>query len=184
MLWQTQWITGWMFQVSFMLIGKLTMTFLTGQSRHIPKSWYTDGGPEQGFWCCFADGLLSQRLKPELSLPVVPATIQGINQRPGRCQSCSSVEHVFARTPPVFGRSNATVITFAIVNPNCTVNLFFKQKNNWILVSLTTKLQIKSFTIRHSRSSLAYVERLWKPFVHITWGKLHFCNRHIVHFYM
>ena len=184
MLWQTQWITGWMFQVSFMLIGKLTMTFLTGQSRHIPKSWYTDGGPEQRFWCCFADGLLSQRLKPELSLPVVPATIQGINQRPGRCQSCSSVEHVFARTPPVFGQSNATVITFAIVNPNCTVNLFFKQKNNWILVSLTTKLQIKSFTIRHSRSSLAYVERLWKPFVHITWGKLHFCNRHIVHFYM
>ena len=97
----------------------------------------------------------------ELSLPVVPATIQGINQRPGRCQSCCSVEHVFARTPPVFGRSNATVRTFAIMNPNCTVNPFFKQKTNWILVSLTMKLQIKSFTIHHSRSSLTYVERLW-----------------------
>ena len=112
-----------------MLIGKLTMTFLTGQSRHILKSWYTGGGPEQGFWCCFTDGLLSPKLKPELSLPVVPATIQGINQWPGRCQSCCSVKHVFARTPPVFGRSNATVITFAIVNPNCTVNLFFLTKN-------------------------------------------------------
>ena len=40
-----------------MLIGKLTMAFLTSQSWHILKSWYTVGGSEQGFWCCFADGL-------------------------------------------------------------------------------------------------------------------------------
>ena len=54
---QTQQITGSTFRVSFMLIGKLTMAFLTSQSWHILKSWYTVGGSEQGFWCCFADGL-------------------------------------------------------------------------------------------------------------------------------
>ena len=31
--------------------------FLTGQSWRILKSWYTGVGPEQGFGCCFADGL-------------------------------------------------------------------------------------------------------------------------------
>ena len=49
--------------------------FLTGQSRCVLKSWHTGEGPEQGFWCCFTDGLLRQKLKPELSLPVVLATI-------------------------------------------------------------------------------------------------------------
>ena len=33
------------------------MAFLTGQSWHILKSWYTGAGPEQEFRCCFADGL-------------------------------------------------------------------------------------------------------------------------------
>ena len=54
---RTQQITGSMFRVSFMLIGKLTMAFLTSQSWWVLKSWYTVGGPEQGFWCCFTDGL-------------------------------------------------------------------------------------------------------------------------------
>ena len=31
--------------------------FLTGQSWHVLKSWYTGGNPEQEFWHCFADGL-------------------------------------------------------------------------------------------------------------------------------
>ena len=33
------------------------MAFLTGQSWRVSKSWYTGGGPEQGFRGCFADGL-------------------------------------------------------------------------------------------------------------------------------
>ena len=33
------------------------MAFLTGQSLRVLKSWYTGGGPEQGFRRCFADGL-------------------------------------------------------------------------------------------------------------------------------
>ena len=162
--------------------------FLTGQSRCVLKSWHTGEGPEQGFWCCFTDGLLRQKLKPELSLPVVLATIQGLKQWPGRCQSCCLVEHDFARTPPVFGRSNATVITFCNSEPRLHSKPFFYQKTNWILVSLATKLQIKSFTILHHRSSLADMEWLCKPFVNITWGKinivkiLHFGNPHIVHF--
>ena len=41
----------------FNLIGKLTMALLTGQSWQVLKSWYTGGGPEQGFWHCFADRL-------------------------------------------------------------------------------------------------------------------------------
>ena len=45
------------FEFPFNLIGKLTMAFLTGQSRHVLKSWYTGGGVEQGFQHCFADGL-------------------------------------------------------------------------------------------------------------------------------
>ena len=48
------------FESSFMLIGKSTMAFLTGQSCQswrIHKFWYTGGDPEQGFRCCFADGL-------------------------------------------------------------------------------------------------------------------------------
>ena len=39
------------------LTGIWTMVFLTGQSWHLLKSWYTSVGPEQGFGCCFADGL-------------------------------------------------------------------------------------------------------------------------------
>ena len=45
------------FEFPFILIGKSTMTFLTGQSWHVLKSWYTAGGPEQRFQRCFADGL-------------------------------------------------------------------------------------------------------------------------------
>ena len=43
------------FEFPFNLTGKLTMLLLTGQSWHVLKTWYTGGGPEQGFWCCFAD---------------------------------------------------------------------------------------------------------------------------------
>ena len=31
------------------------LSFLTGRSWRILKSWYTGGGTEQGFWCCFGD---------------------------------------------------------------------------------------------------------------------------------
>ena len=41
----------------FILIGKSTIAFFTGQSRSVIKSCYTGGGPEQGFWCCFTDEL-------------------------------------------------------------------------------------------------------------------------------
>ena len=37
------------FEFPFILIGKSTMTFLTGQSWHVLKSGYTAGGPEQRF---------------------------------------------------------------------------------------------------------------------------------------
>ena len=45
------------FEFPFILIGKSTMTFLTGQSWHVLKSWYTARGPQQRFQRCFADGL-------------------------------------------------------------------------------------------------------------------------------
>ena len=45
------------FKFPFNLIGKSTMAFLTGQSWHVIKSWYTGGNLEQGFRRCFADGL-------------------------------------------------------------------------------------------------------------------------------
>ena len=51
------------FQFPFILIGKSTMAFLTGQSWRILKSWYTGGGgggkggAEQEFWHCFANRL-------------------------------------------------------------------------------------------------------------------------------
>ena len=41
------------FEFPFILIGKSTMTFSTGQSWCVLKSWYTGGDPEQGFQCCF-----------------------------------------------------------------------------------------------------------------------------------
>ena len=43
------------FEFPFNLIGKSTMAFLTGQSWHILKSWYTGWDPEQRFWHCFID---------------------------------------------------------------------------------------------------------------------------------
>ena len=42
-------LTEVLFEFPFILIGKSTMTFLTGQSWRVLKSWYTSGGPEQGF---------------------------------------------------------------------------------------------------------------------------------------
>ena len=45
------------FKFCFIFIGKLKMTFLTGQSWRLLKSWYSAGGPEQGFRCCFTEGL-------------------------------------------------------------------------------------------------------------------------------
>ena len=37
------------FDVSFYLIGKSTMAFLTGEQWRFLKHWYTGGGLEQGF---------------------------------------------------------------------------------------------------------------------------------------
>ena len=46
------------FEFPFILIGKLTIAFFKQVSHGaVIKSWYTGGGPEQGFWHCFADGL-------------------------------------------------------------------------------------------------------------------------------
>ena len=45
------------FEFPFILISKSTMSLLTGQSWRMIKSWYTVGGPEQGFLCCFTDRL-------------------------------------------------------------------------------------------------------------------------------
>ena len=57
------------FEFPFILIGKSTMAFLTGQSWRVLKSWYTGGGPEQGFRRCFAD-----RLNQSLVLSAAQAT--------------------------------------------------------------------------------------------------------------
>ena len=46
-----------LFEFPFNLIGKSTMTFSTGQSLRVLKSWYTAGGPEGGFRRSLADGL-------------------------------------------------------------------------------------------------------------------------------
>ena len=45
------------FEFPFILIGKLKMAFLTGQSWRVLKSWNTGEGREQGFQRCFTDGL-------------------------------------------------------------------------------------------------------------------------------
>ena len=37
------------FEFPFILIGKSTMAFLTGQSWHVLKSWYTAGSPNKSF---------------------------------------------------------------------------------------------------------------------------------------
>ena len=58
------------FELPFILIGKSTMAFLTGQSWRLLKSWYTGGGLEQGFQRCFAEGLIQS-----LVLSVVQASI-------------------------------------------------------------------------------------------------------------
>ena len=50
-------LPGALFEFHFILIGKMTVAFSTGQSWHVLKSWYTGGGSERGFWCCLADGL-------------------------------------------------------------------------------------------------------------------------------
>ena len=57
-------------ELPFILIGKWTVAFLTGQSWRLLKSWYTVGGPEQGFQRCFAEGL-----NQSLVLSVVQASI-------------------------------------------------------------------------------------------------------------
>ena len=45
------------FKFPSILIGKFTKAFLTSQSWCILKSWYPDGGSEQGFRCGFANRL-------------------------------------------------------------------------------------------------------------------------------
>ena len=49
------------FKFLFILIGKSTMAFSTGQSWGVLKSWYKGGGPEQGFMRLFTN-LLNQSL--------------------------------------------------------------------------------------------------------------------------
>ena len=54
LFWAPNWLNYQLhicFNFSFNLIGKLTMTC---KSWH---PWYTFGGPEQGYWCCFAGGI-------------------------------------------------------------------------------------------------------------------------------
>ena len=50
--------TSW----AVILFGNSTMAFFIGQSWRLLKSWYTTGRPEQGFRCCFANGLNRQSL--------------------------------------------------------------------------------------------------------------------------
>ena len=51
-------ITGNAFRISLHPDWQIDRSFfLTSQSWCVIKSWYTGGGPEQGFWRCFADGL-------------------------------------------------------------------------------------------------------------------------------
>ena len=45
------------FKFPFNLVGKSTMAFLTDQSWHVRKSWYTFGSLEQGVQCCFVMNL-------------------------------------------------------------------------------------------------------------------------------
>ena len=45
------------FEFPFILKGKSTMAFLTGQTWCVLKYWFTSGSLEQGFRHCFADGL-------------------------------------------------------------------------------------------------------------------------------
>ena len=47
----------------FILIGKSSMAFLTGQSWRVLESSYTGGGPQQGFRRCFTDGLHQNLVK-------------------------------------------------------------------------------------------------------------------------
>ena len=69
-IWMYMYRTSWkvreyaiMFTLwAVILFGKSTMAFFTDQSWRVLKSWYTAGGPEQGFRCCFANGLNRQSL--------------------------------------------------------------------------------------------------------------------------
>jgi len=64
-------IIGSAFLFSLTLIGKSIRSFLTGQSWHVLKSWYTGVYPEQGFSHCFAMGL-----NQSLVSSVVQSTLQ------------------------------------------------------------------------------------------------------------
>ena len=57
------------FKFPFILVDNLTIVFLTGQPLHMLKSQHTGEGLEQGFRCCFADGL-----NQGLALSVAKAT--------------------------------------------------------------------------------------------------------------
>ena len=72
------------FEFLFNLIGKSTVTFLTGQSWRVLKSRYTSGDPEQGFRRCFAD---------ELNQSLVSSVAQATTSRRERdiCYSCREV---------------------------------------------------------------------------------------------
>ena len=45
------------FEFPFILINKSTTAFLTDQPWRVLKPWYTGGGVEQGFRCCFVESL-------------------------------------------------------------------------------------------------------------------------------
>ena len=60
------------FEFPFNLIGKLTVTFSTGQSWCVLKSWYTGGGQEQIFQCRLVLSVVQVRLVgPQSSLALV-----------------------------------------------------------------------------------------------------------------
>ena len=86
------------FKFPFNLIGKSTVAFLTGQSIswRVLKSWYTGGGPEQGFRRCFADGL-HQKLSSVCDAGYLIIGAAG----PGNFSRCSpqNANHVIEHCP-------------------------------------------------------------------------------------
>ena len=63
------------------------MAFLTGQSWCVLASWYTVGGPEQGFWRCFA-----HRLNQSLVLFAVQAIKNKDQDKQANQYSCAFPE--------------------------------------------------------------------------------------------
>ena len=80
------------FEFPFILIKKSTMAFLTDQSWGVLKPWYTGGGVEQGFWCCFVESLnQSLRLGLHLSRKCGPGLIAWFRQVNARLNFSGSI---------------------------------------------------------------------------------------------